>query len=250
MAEHIALIVNGDPRELDVEPRRLLVQVLREDLDLTGTHIGCDTSQCGACTVHLDGKAVKSCTVFAVQADGSSVTTIEGLAPEGGMHPVQQAFWENHGLQCGFCTPGMIMTAADSSGATRSRSERRSGTRSRATCRCTGYHNIVEVGEGGGRGLPRFRDGLRGAADDHGTCSAQSGQARRGPSLITGEGRYLDDIKLQSMAHMAILRSPYAHANIRSVDVERGQGDGGRRGRLRRRRHPVQPAADGLAGGW
>ncbi len=113
MTEHISLVVNGERRDLDVEPRRLLVQVIREDLDLTGTHIGCDTSQCGACTVHLDGRAVKSCTVLAVQADGMSVTTIEGLAPEGGLHPVQTGFWEQHGLQCGFCTPGMIMTAAD-----------------------------------------------------------------------------------------------------------------------------------------
>ena len=113
VAEHISLTVNGTRREVDVEPRRLLVQVLREDLDLTGTHIGCDTSQCGACTVHMDGLAVKSCTVLAVQADGTSVTTIEGMASAEALHPIQTAFWENHGLQCGFCTPGMIMSAAD-----------------------------------------------------------------------------------------------------------------------------------------
>jgi carbon-monoxide dehydrogenase small subunit len=113
VAEHISLTVNGSPRELDVEPRRLLVQAIRENLGLTGTHVGCDTSQCGACTVHLDGKAVKSCTVLAVQADGSDVTTIEGLAQDGQLHPIQNAFWEKHGLQCGFCTPGMIMAAAD-----------------------------------------------------------------------------------------------------------------------------------------
>ena len=113
VSEHIAFVVNGTPRELDVEPRRLLVQALREDLDLTGTHVGCDTSQCGACTVHVDGQAVKSCTMLAVQADGATITTIEGLADGDDLHPLQNAFWEKHGLQCGFCTPGMIMTAAD-----------------------------------------------------------------------------------------------------------------------------------------
>ena len=112
MSQHIEFVVNGVSHELEVEPRRLLVQALREDLELTGTHVGCDTSQCGACTVHVDGHAVKSCTMLAVQADGASVTTIEGMAPEGGLHPIQQAFWEKHGLQCGFCTPGMIMVAA------------------------------------------------------------------------------------------------------------------------------------------
>ena len=114
MGEHISLTVNGVARELDVEPRRLLVQAIREDLDLTGTHIGCDTSQCGACTIHVDGQAVKSCTMLAVQADGATVTTIEGMADSAeALHPLQTAFWEKHGLQCGFCTPGMIMTAAD-----------------------------------------------------------------------------------------------------------------------------------------
>jgi carbon-monoxide dehydrogenase small subunit len=146
VAEHISLVVNGVRRELDVEPRRLLVQVLREDLDLTGTHVGCDTSQCGACTVHLDGQAVKSCAILAVQADGSSVTTIEGLTPEGGLHPVQQAFWEQHGLQCGFCTPGMIMTAADL--LTRDPDPSEAAIRHAIEgnmCRCTGYHNIVKA---------------------------------------------------------------------------------------------------------
>src|SRR5689334_21251003 len=114
VGEHISLSVNGQPREGDVEPRRMLVQFLREDLELTGTHVGCDTSQCGACTVHVDGKAIKSCTMLAVQADGSTVTTIEGMqAGDGALHPLQEAFWAKHGLQCGFCTPGMIMTAAD-----------------------------------------------------------------------------------------------------------------------------------------
>ena len=109
MTEQISLVVNGARRDIGVEPRRLLVQVLREDLGLTGTHVGCDTSQCGACTVHLDGEAVKSCTVLAVQADGGDVKTIEGMANGEDLHPLQAAFWEKHGLQCGFCTPGMIM---------------------------------------------------------------------------------------------------------------------------------------------
>jgi carbon-monoxide dehydrogenase small subunit len=145
MAEHISLTVNGEQRELDVEPRRLLVQALREDLDLTGTHVGCDTSQCGACTVHVDGRAVKSCTMLAVQADGATVTTIEGMATSSAeLHPLQTAFWEKHGLQCGFCTPGMIMTAADllARNSDPSDEEIRDAIEGNI-CRCTGYQNIV-----------------------------------------------------------------------------------------------------------
>jgi carbon-monoxide dehydrogenase small subunit len=144
VAEHIAFVVNGDRRELDVEPRRLLVQVLREDLGLTGTHIGCDTSQCGACTVTVDGLAVKSCTMLAVQADGARVRTIEGLASGAELHPLQTAFWEKHGLQCGFCTPGMIMAAADllERNADPSDDDIRQAIEGNY-CRCTGYQNIV-----------------------------------------------------------------------------------------------------------
>jgi len=145
VTEHIALVVNGQPREGEVEPRRMLVQFLREDLELTGTHVGCDTSQCGACTVNVDGKAVKSCTMLAVQADGSTVQTIEGLADaDGTLHPLQQAFWEKHGLQCGFCTPGMIMAAADllTRDTEPSDEEIRHAIEGNI-CRCTGYHNIV-----------------------------------------------------------------------------------------------------------
>ena len=144
MGEHIELTVNGTLRELDVEPRRLLVQAIREDLDLTGTHVGCDTSQCGACTVHVDGRAVKSCTMLAVQADGASVLTIEGLADGETLHPLQVAFWEQHGLQCGFCTPGMIMVAADllARDTDPSDEEIRHAIEGNI-CRCTGYHNIV-----------------------------------------------------------------------------------------------------------
>jgi aerobic carbon-monoxide dehydrogenase small subunit len=144
VSEHISMTVNGTARELDVEPRRLLVQAIREDLDLTGTHVGCDTSQCGACTIHVDGKAVKSCTMLAVQADGATVTTIEGMADGDALHPLQNAFWEKHGLQCGFCTPGMIMTAADllANNADPSDDEIRHALEGNI-CRCTGYQNIV-----------------------------------------------------------------------------------------------------------
>jgi carbon-monoxide dehydrogenase small subunit len=144
VTEQVALVVNGVARTVDVEPRRMLVQLLREDLGLTGTHVGCDTSQCGACTVLVDGAAVKSCTMLALQADGSAVTTIEGLAPDSGLHPLQQAFWEKHGLQCGFCTPGMIMVAADllSREADPDEASVRHAIEGNF-CRCTGYQNIV-----------------------------------------------------------------------------------------------------------
>jgi len=141
----ITLTVNGVRHEAEVEPRTLLVDFLRDDLDLTGTKIGCDTSVCGACTVHLDGRAVKSCTVLAVQADGADVTTIEGLATRGALHPLQEAFWEQHGLQCGFCTPGMIMTGVELLGSNGDRltdPEIRRGLEGNL-CRCTGYQNIV-----------------------------------------------------------------------------------------------------------
>jgi carbon-monoxide dehydrogenase small subunit len=144
VTEQVALVVNGIARTIEVEPRRLLVQLLREDLGLTGTHVGCDTSQCGACTVLVDGQAVKSCTMLAVQADGSAVMTIEGLAPEGGLHPLQQAFWDQHGLQCGFCTPGMIMTATDLLAANPEPSDTEIRHALEGNfCRCTGYQNIV-----------------------------------------------------------------------------------------------------------
>ncbi len=143
----VSMTVNGKAVTADVEPRTLLVQYIREQLRLTGTHVGCDTSQCGACVVHVDGLAVKSCTVLAMQAEGASVLTIEGLASDGKLHAVQEAFREHHGLQCGFCTPGMIMTAIDMI-------RRHPGGLDEKTiraelegniCRCTGYHNIVKA---------------------------------------------------------------------------------------------------------
>jgi carbon-monoxide dehydrogenase small subunit len=142
----VAITVNGVHREADVEPRTLLVDFLRDGLGLTGTKIGCDTSQCGSCTIHLDGRAVKSCTVLAVQADGAAVTTIEGLAQNGTLHPMQEAFWEQHGLQCGFCTPGMIMTAVEliEANPDATDEEIRHGLEGNL-CRCTGYENIVRA---------------------------------------------------------------------------------------------------------
>ena len=143
----IVLSVNGVRHEVDVEPRTLLVDFLRDDLDLTGTKIGCDTSICGACTVQLDGRAVKSCTVLAVQADGSEVATIEGLAHDGELHPLQQAFWNRHALQCGFCTPGMIMSGVEllaSNGDRLTDDEIRRGLEG-IICRCTGYQHIVDA---------------------------------------------------------------------------------------------------------
>jgi carbon-monoxide dehydrogenase small subunit len=147
----VSITVNGKTSSAEVEDRTLLVQLLREKLGLTGTHVGCDTSQCGACVVLVDGKAVKSCTILAVQADGSAITTIEGLAQNGELHPMQAAFHENHGLQCGFCTPGMIMAAVDMV-------NRLGKNLDEATvrhelegnlCRCTGYHNIVKAIQAG-----------------------------------------------------------------------------------------------------
>ena len=141
----IEITVNGVRREAEVEPRTLLAEFIRVDLGLTGTKVGCETSQCGACTVSLVGKAVKSCTVLAVQADGGSVTTIEGLAGRDGLHPLQEAFWEDHGVQCGFCTPGMIMSAAELIEAGElSDDEIRHGLEGNL-CRCTGYENIVRA---------------------------------------------------------------------------------------------------------
>ena len=145
MSDTVSLVVNGEQRSLDVEGRTLLVHALRDGLGLTGTHIGCDTSQCGACTVLLDGRAVKSCTVLAHQAEDREVTTIEGLAANGELHPLQRAFVEHHGLQCGFCTPGVILTAADllSRDASPSEETIRHALRGNL-CRCTGYQGIVE----------------------------------------------------------------------------------------------------------
>jgi carbon-monoxide dehydrogenase small subunit len=143
---HVGITVNGVQRDADLEPRTLLVDFIRDDVGLTGTKIACDTSHCGACTVHLDGKAVKSCTVLAVQADGAAVTTIEGLASNGALHAVQEAFREKHGLQCGYCTPGMIMAAVDLLQASPQPSDEEIRHALEGNlCRCTGYENVVRA---------------------------------------------------------------------------------------------------------
>jgi carbon-monoxide dehydrogenase small subunit len=156
---HISITVNGRTAAGDIDPRTLLVQFIRENLRLTGTHVGCDTSQCGACVVHLDGQAVKSCTVLAASCDGAQVTTIEGLAKDGQLHPMQEAFRQHHGLQCGFCTPGMIMAAVDLA-------NRKGGNLDEHTvreglegnmCRCTGYHNIVAAVRAGAAAMGSMR---------------------------------------------------------------------------------------------
>ena len=146
MGRSVSITVNGTTHQNDIEPRTLLSTYIREVINLTGTHVGCDTSNCGACTVILNGSAVKSCTLFAVQADGGEVTTIEGLAGDGELHPLQEGFWEKHGLQCGFCTPGMILAAYDllNRNPNPSEQEIRRGI-SGNLCRCTGYQNIVKA---------------------------------------------------------------------------------------------------------
>jgi carbon-monoxide dehydrogenase small subunit len=159
----VGMTVNGKQAAADVDPRTLLVQFLRENLRLTGTHVGCDTSQCGACVVHLDGRAVKSCTVLAASCDGSAVTTIEGLAKDGKLHPMQEAFRQHHGLQCGFCTPGMIMAAVDLAtrkGGNLDEHAVREGLEGNL-CRCTGYHNIVAAVRAGAAAM----GGMRQAAE-------------------------------------------------------------------------------------
>ena len=145
MKHTVRMTVNGAPVEREVEPRTLLVHFLREDLGLTGTNVGCETSLCGACTVLVDGKAIKSCTQLALQAEGCAVTTIEGLATNGQLHPLQQSFWDNHGLQCGYCTPGMILASVAllSGNPHPSEEEIREGLKGNL-CRCTGYHNIIK----------------------------------------------------------------------------------------------------------
>ena len=150
----ISLTVNGKSVSGDVEARTLLVQFLREHLHLTGTHVGCDTSQCGACVVHVDGRSVKSCTLLAVQAEGTQVTTIEGLATDGALHPMQEAFREHHGLQCGFCTPGMVLSVLDLVNNDPDPSEQaiREGLEGNL-CRCTGYHNIVKAVQAGAKAM-------------------------------------------------------------------------------------------------
>lgn len=168
MKRSLTLSINGADHTVQVEPRALLVHVLRDDLNLTGTHIGCDTSQCGTCTVLLDGRAVKSCTVLAVQAEGHPVTTIEGIGAMDALHPVQQGFWEKHGLQCGFCTPGMILTAVDLLNANPDPTEAEIRHAIEGNyCRCTGYQNIVTAIQSAAATVRANRATVGGAATRH-----------------------------------------------------------------------------------
>ena len=272
MSRHdVTVTVNGERRQASVEARKLLVHFLREDLGVTSPHVGCDTTQCGACTVHLDGRAVKACTVLAVQADGAVVDTIESLSrPGGGEHPLLAAFREHHALQCGFCTPGMIMSSL----ALLQREPRPSEERIRAWlkgnfCRCTGYQHIVDairavgvtlaapaepeaVTSPPGRWSRRWTGGRRrmSAAQDP-RFVGRPLPRREDDRHLRGRGLFTDDVRSTDAAgalHAALVRSPYAHARIRSVSVDRALQAAGRRGRVDRR-GPARlgvPAADEL----
>ena len=210
MKRAVTISVNGVSHTAEVEPRTLLVHFLREHLNLTGTHVGCDTSNCGACTVWLDGLAVKSCTVLAVQADGAEVTTIEGIAANGDLHPVQRAFHEQHGLQCGYCTPGMVMTGDQAARGEPQPDRRRDPARARG--QPVPLHRLREHrrrrADGGGG------DGVMAVATEQSKGIGQAVHRKEDKKLLTGKGRYVDDLKLPGMQHMAVVRSTYAHADI------------------------------------
>jgi aerobic carbon-monoxide dehydrogenase large subunit len=221
---HVTVTVNGELRQAEVDARKLLVHLLRDDFGVTSTHVGCDTTQCGACTVHLDGRAVKSCTILAVQADGAAVDTVEALSTTGdGEHPLLSAFREHHALQCGFCTPGMIMSSLE----LLRREPRPSEERIRAWlkgnfCRCTGYQHIVDAIAAAGEAAVG-----RGAAEATTPQTRVFGQPmprREDDHHLRGRGRFTDDVRAADAAgalHVALLRSPHAHARIRSVSVDR-----------------------------
>ncbi len=220
----IQVTVNGTAHESEVEDRTLLVHYIRDGLGLTGTNIGCDTSSCGACTLHVNGEAVKSCTMLAAQADGTEITTIEGLAKGGELHPMQKAFQENHGLQCGYCTPGMVMASISLLEEIPNPTEEqvRIGLEGNL-CRCTGYHNIVQsvlAAAEGGFGMTMVEDQ---AAKVIGTPMVR----REDPALLTGEAKFTNDLNIPGALHLAVLRSPYAHARITSVDVSGAAGQPG-----------------------
>ncbi len=248
----VSMTVNGKPVTAEVDPRTLLVQLLREQLRLTGTHVGCDTSQCGACVVHVNGQAIKSCTVLALQLEGADVLTIEGLAAaDGPLHPMQEAFRENHGLQCGYCTPGMIMTAVDivrrkgNELDDRTIREELEGN----ICRCTGYHNIVKAIAAGARAMRGSSDGSKSrrigtrrtralglCGRRHPIGELPEGNAMSGTGIgasvrrkedqrfITGKGHYTDDINRPGQAFAYFVRSPHAHATIKSIDTKAAAG--------------------------
>ena len=260
----VTVAVNGEPAlDRDVEPRLLLVHFLRDTLGLTGTHVGCDTSNCGACTVHLDGEAVKSCTVLAVQADGAEVTTIEGMGRDDDLHPLQTAFWENHGLQCGYCTPGMIMAAADL--LAHNAGPLGGGDPRGARGQPLPLHGLSEHRQGrAGRGRPDARS-ARPSPAGGGVMSARprpertapggnghvgrSLQAQGGPAPDHGPGHLRRRHRAaRACCYAAIVRSPEAHATHRLDRHLGGQGGRGRRRRLHRRGHgrPRRAVPDGL----
>ena len=217
----VSLTVNGKRVSAEVEGRTLLVHLLREQLKLTGTHVGCDTSQCGCCTVHLDGRAVKSCAVLAVSCEGATVTTIEGVAQDGKLHPMQEAFREHHGLQCGYCTPGMIMSALDM--------VRRNGNdldehtvRAQLDgniCRCTGYHSIVKAIQAGAAAMKAHSPAPHSVPRSEGGRIGESVQRKEDLRLITGAGCFSDDVNLPNQTYAVMVRSPHAHARLRSIDA-------------------------------
>ncbi len=216
----VSMTVNGAHESADVEPRLLLVHFLRETLGLTGTHVGCDTSNCGACTVHLNGEAVKSCTLLAVQADGAAVKTIEGMGQEGSLHPLQEAFWEHHGLQCGYCTPGMIMASADLLERNPKPTEQR-GPRS-ARGQPLPLHRLPQHRQGGAISVrPRAREGRVMTALEAPTAPwvGQAIKRKEDPRLIMGRARYIDDINVTGQLWASFVRSPEAHAKILSIDT-------------------------------
>ena len=235
----VSMKVNGKDVKADVDPRTLLVQFLRENLRLTGTHVGCDTSQCGACVVIVNGKAVKSCTMLALSADGADVLTIEGLANGAQLHPMQEAFREHHALQCGFCTPGMILTAVDMVHRKGNNLEERTIREELEgnICRCTGYHNIVKAIGGGrqGHGQRRVTTSRRierptgGSTTPGGSAMSATGigaSVRRKEDFrfITGKGQYTDDVTRPAQTHIYFIRSPHAHAKIRRIDTKAAAG--------------------------
>ena len=217
----VSMTVNGNSVSAEVEARTLLVDFLRVNQRLTGTHVGCDTSQCGACVVHVNGKSVKSCTMLAVQANHAEVATIEGVAINGQLHPMQEAFRENHGLQCGFCTPGVIMSALDLVSVNADPSEREIREWLEGNlCRCTGYHNYCQIHSG-------WCKSHEGGVNMGDTGIGASVRRKEDLRFVRGSGKYTDDMNLEGQAYAYILRSPHAHASIRSIDTSAARASDG-----------------------